>query len=177
MAWSPSPHSIFLCLSPYFIFLKSASSLLPIRLGPDSLRNRSTVNFSPFFCIWIIPKQSVRFAPASLLHYILLFLPSFVFYLFLVRHWLLPLIADSTSFIMCHSTLKILSWLEGIFQRGSMEYIFCRWIWVCAIKMTLYKLSGMLQSIVIVEKIEEKITGKLNKSLWALFCSVSRVYR
>lgn len=155
--------SLHFFMSSYFIFLKSASSLLPVRLGPDSLRIRSTVNFSPFFCIWIIPKQSARFAPAPLLRYILLFLPSFVFYWFLVRHWLLPLIADSSSFITCHSTLKILSWLEGIFHRGSMEYTFCRWIWVCVIKMTFYKLSGMPQSTVTVEKIEEKITEKQQK--------------
>lgn len=48
---------------------------------------------------------------------------------------------------------------------------------MCVIKMTFYKLSGMLNPIVIVDKIDEKIIEKVNKGLWALFCSISHVHR
>ena len=34
---------------------------------------------------------------------------------------------------------------------------------MCVIKMTLYKLSGMLEPIVRVDKIDEKIIEKVNK--------------
>lgn len=35
----------------------------------------------------------------------------------------------------------------------------------------------MLKPIVIVDKIDEKIIEKVNNALWALFCSISHVYR
>lgn len=139
VARSPSPHSIFF----YVFLLASYFWSLPLHSCQWDL-DQTPWETDP---LWIFPHfsacewfQNSLWGSPPLLCYILLFLLPSIFYLFLARHWFLPLIGDFSLFIICYSTLKVLSWLEGIFHRGSMEYIFCTWIWVCVIEMTFYKL-------------------------------------
>lgn len=121
VAWSPSPHSIFfmsfsllhiseVCL---FAFASETWTKLP--------EKQIHCKFFPIF-LHVNHSKTVPLpaSPPSLLYPIIF---TFLFCLFLVRHWLLPVIADSSLFIICHLTLTLLFWLEGIFV-GDLWNIF-----------------------------------------------------
>lgn len=102
--------NFFLCLSPCFMFLKSALLLLPMTLGPNTLRNRSTVYFSACKLL----QNSLRASP--LLHTFLLLFSIishhfllFFYYLFIFSKALtfIAFIADPLLLSACHLTLKI----------------------------------------------------------------------
>lgn len=128
VARSPSPHSIFFMSFSLLHISEVSLFTLASETWTKLPEKQIHCEFFPIF-LHVNDSKTVCEVPPSpppLLCYILLFLLPSVFYLFLVRHWLLPLIGDFSLFIICYSTLKVLSWLEGIFIEDPWNIFFAR---------------------------------------------------
>lgn len=141
VARSPSPHSIF--FMSFSLLHISEVSLFTLASETWTKLPEKQIHCE-FFPIFLHVNDSKTVCevppspPASLL-YPIIFTSLCILFIFskaltFATYWWLFII----HYMLLNSQGIIL--IRRNFHRGSMEYIFCTWIWVCVIEMTFYKL-------------------------------------